>query len=77
MIGEIVREIVEEVFGGAPFKVGDEVKHPSSRIVRIVDGQFMGTHGVSNHWTWKEILPDGSLGEEEHGYGWRPEQLQA
>ena len=28
----------------------------------------MGTRGISDHWTWKEIKADGSLGREKGGY---------
>jgi hypothetical protein len=66
-----VKEMVEHVVGSAPFKVGDRVKHPDGRLVQITSGQYWGEHGISNHWSWREVLPDGSLsGKEEHGYGW-------
>lgn len=67
-----VREMVEEVMGGAPFAIGDEVRSPDGRRVRIVNGQYWGEYGLSNFWYWREVLPDGTLGPEEHGYGWNP-----
>jgi hypothetical protein len=73
MLQDLAREIIEKVIGGPPFKIGDDVRHPSGRTVRITGGQYMGTYGLSNHWTWREVMLDGSLGKEEHGYGWRPE----
>jgi len=40
------------------------------KIIKIISGQFMGLYGVSNHWYWKEVLPDGNLSEETfNGYG--------
>jgi hypothetical protein len=66
----IAREVSEDVLGGPPFAIGDEVVHPSGRKVRIMSGQYWGTHGLSNHWTWQEVLADGSLGPAESGYGW-------
>jgi hypothetical protein len=58
--------------GGAPFAIGDRVKHPSGRTVEITGGQYWGTHGLSNFWDWREVLPDGSLStKKECGYGWR------
>ena len=65
-----IQDIVKEATGGAPFAVGDMVTHPDGRTVKIISGQFWGTHGLSNFWYWKEVLADGSLGPEEHGYGW-------
>jgi hypothetical protein len=65
-----VKSMTEEVLGAAPFKIGDVVKHPSGRTVKIIGGAYWGEHGLSNHWFWKEVLPSGKLGEEEYGYGW-------
>jgi hypothetical protein len=70
-VADWVREITEEVLGGPPFKIGDQVKHPSGRTVQITSGQYWGDYGISNHWHWREVLPDGTLSEkEEYGYGW-------
>lgn len=69
------KELTEEVMGGPPFAVGDQVKHPDGRTVQITSGQYWGEHGLSNFWYWREVLPDGSLSPtEEHGYGWRVEE---
>lgn len=72
-----VQELVREEIGGAPFAIGDVVKRPEpdGRMVKIVEGQYWGLHGLSNHWTWREVRTDGSLGEEEWGYGWHGEQM--
>lgn len=69
-----VRKMTEEVIGGPPFAIGDRVRHPSGRLVEITSGQYWGTYGLSNFWYWREVKPDGSLGEREHGYGWNPEK---
>lgn len=66
-----VKDLVEEVTGGPPFEIGDTVLHPSGRKVKITSGQYWGRYGISNFWYWREVKPDGSLGPEEHGYGWR------
>jgi len=66
----LAREVADDVLGGPPFAVGDEVLHPSGRKVRIISGQYWGTDGLSNHWTWQEVLPGGQLGPVETGYGW-------
>lgn len=69
-----VKDMTEEVCGGPPFAVGDKVTHPDGRTVQIIGGQYWGKHGLSNHWQWREVLPDGELAEQvENGYGWRPE----
>lgn len=70
----IAREVTEEVFGGAPWKIGDRVKHPDGRTVQITGGEYWGAYGgLSNHWQWREVLPNGKLAStEESGYGWRP-----
>ena len=65
-----VKEIVESSIDGHPLRIGEIVKHPDGRTVKITGGQFYGKHGVSNFWYWHEVLEDGTLGPEEHGYGW-------
>jgi len=65
-----VKEIIEDSIDGRPLRVGERVKHLDGRLVEITKGQFYGTYGVSNFWHWEEVLEDGSLGPEEHGYGW-------
>ncbi|MDO9333988.1 MAG: hypothetical protein Q7T57_05645 [Dehalococcoidales bacterium] len=66
----IAKEITEEVTGGTPFDIGDIVKHPDGRTVKIVEGEYWGEHGVSNFWRWREVMPNGKLGKIECGYGW-------
>lgn len=65
-------DLTEGVLGGPPFAVGDLVRHPDGRQVRIVAGQYWGRHGLSNHWSWREVFADGQEGPLEHGYGWQP-----
>lgn len=72
-VSHFARSITEEVLGGAPFKIGDVVKHPDGRKVQITGGQYWGEHGLSNWWSWCEMLPNGELGKSESGYGWQPE----
>lgn len=75
MVADWVKEMTEDVMGKAPFKVGQKVKHPDGRTVKITAGRYWGDHGISNFWYWCEVLPDGSLAaKEEHGYGWRSEK---
>jgi hypothetical protein len=65
-----VRELVEAEWP-CSMEVGIKTLHATDgREVLITSGRFWDTHGVSNWWTWREVLPDGSLGPEECGYGW-------
>lgn len=66
-----VQDLTESVTGGSPFEIGDVVQHPSGRTVKIIAGKYWGTYGLSNHWSWREVLADGKFGPEENGYGWR------
>jgi hypothetical protein len=67
------RELTENVLGASPFEIGQVVTHPDGRRVQITGGQYWGAHGLSNFWTWQEVLADGTLsGEREQGYGWMP-----
>lgn len=65
-----VKQLVEEVCGGAPFKIGDVVTHPDGRKVKIMSGQYWSAYGLSNFWTWREVRGSGRYGKEESGYGW-------
>lgn len=69
---EIAKEVTESVLGKNQIEVGLAVRHYSGRTVRITSGQFWGSSGgISNHWHWREIMPDGSLSEtEEACYGY-------
>lgn len=64
-----VKDLVEGAIGPSPLHIGQRIKHESGCTVQIMDGQFWGTHGLSNFWYWQEVLPDGSLGRRGHGYG--------
>jgi hypothetical protein len=66
-----VKDIVEDVLGGAPFKIGDAVRHPDGRRVKIIGGTYWGEFGLSNFWEWREVLPNNKFGPVESGYGWR------
>lgn len=68
MLRKIARDITYEFFGNA-LEV-DAYFVYDGRPIRIISGQFMGTYGISNHWHWKEVLPNGDLSaNEETGYG--------
>lgn len=69
-VADWAKDLVADVVGKAPFKIGDIVKHPSGRTVKIIEGQYWGERGLSNFWYWKEVHPNGILGPVEHGYGW-------
>ena len=49
--------------------IGNYYKY-MGRPVKIVSGQYWGTYGLSNHWSWRTVLPDGSLHKNKcSGYG--------
>ena len=74
MVQRWVKDLTESALGGAPFEIGDVVMHPDGYKVKITGGQYWGTHGLSNCWTWKKVLKNGKLSKDEYsGYGWRPE----
>jgi hypothetical protein len=64
-----VKDLVEKNIP-SQMEVGKILKHPDGRTVKITSGKYWGTHGLSNFWYWREVLPNGKLGKEEHGYGW-------
>lgn len=37
--------------------------------VEIINGQYWGTHGISNFWYWYRLDENGNRVREEHGYG--------
>lgn len=64
----IAKDLTHEYFGNS-LAVGKYFIY-RRRPIKIVDGQFMGTHGLSNFWDWKEVLPSGELSKKEKsGYG--------
>lgn len=66
-----VKKLVEDTMGSAPFKIGDIVKHPDGRTVKIVSGRYWGRYGLSNHWGFSEVLKNGRISKKiEYGYGW-------
>jgi len=69
-LAALTQEISSAV-GCESWDKGDILELKDGRRGLIVGGQYMGQHGLSNHWTWREILADGQLGPEENGYGWR------
>lgn len=70
MVEQWVKDIVEDTLGKSSMKIGKVIKHPDGRKVKVIDGQYWGTYGLSNFWHWREVKADGSLGPDEHGYGW-------
>jgi hypothetical protein len=67
-----IEEIRDSVIGQSSLAVGKVVTHPDGRKVKIVGGYYYDPiyNRLSNHWTWREVKADGSLGPIENGYGW-------
>ena len=71
MVRGWVKDIVEEGQEGRNLRVGDIVRHPDGRLVKILAGQFWGRYGISNFWDWAEVTKKGVISEKiESGYGW-------
>lgn len=71
MVDQWVKDLCENTFGKSSMKVGKIIQHPDGYKVKVIDGQYWGTHGLSNFWYWQRVLPDGKLSKKvEHGYGW-------
>ena len=69
-----VRQLTEEAIGGSALRVGGRYLHPEDGEIEVTDGQYWGTHGVSNFWHWTVV----ATGEKKHGYGGRwPEAVKA
>ena len=45
------------------YKIGDVYK------VEIIDGQYWGTFGLSNFWSWYRLDENGNSVRKESGYG--------
>lgn len=45
-----------------------EVRIINGKLSLITGGNYYGDRGVSNHWTWRTIRKDGTLGKEYGGY---------
>ena len=62
--------MLAELAARSQMVVGKTLYHPDGRRVRITGGAYLRNGRVSNWWDWRPVLPDGSLGETESGYGW-------
>jgi len=71
MVEQWVKDIVEQSYGKSSMEIGKIITHPDGYKVKIVDGQYWGTYGLSNFWYWHKVKKDGSLTKKKyHGYGW-------
>ncbi len=64
----VADKIKKEHLKPPPFEVGDTVKRQDGRSVKITGGAFLVDGRLSNFWYWREVMPNGALGEEERGY---------
>lgn len=71
-LAAIAQQMNQELAGGSSMEIGKTLQHPDGRTVKVTSGCFLDpVYGrVSNYWHWNEILPNGSIGPDEHGYGW-------
>ncbi|MEO9521676.1 MAG: hypothetical protein ABJC88_16865 [Parasphingorhabdus sp.] len=66
MVSDWIKDFTESTIGGAPFAIGDIVRHPEHGKVEITGGQYWGAHGLSNFWDYTAL----DTGEKHNGYGW-------
>lgn len=75
---KIAEDMTREIFGNE-IEVGKYYLYsPNGQaekkgyLIKIIGGFFLDPiyHRLSNHWAWKRVKKDGSLGDEiERGYG--------
>lgn len=54
-----------------PLFVGGVFEDPQTRrLVYVESGAYEVDHRISNHWTFREIEKDGTLGRSYSSYGW-------
>lgn len=72
VLANLAKQINQEFAAKSSMKIGEIIKHPDGRLVEVVAGTYLDkTYGrISNWWTWRPLLLDGTLGPEESGYGW-------
>lgn len=71
-----VRDLTEEVMP-QQFDIGDVITSPDGRRVKIVGGEYWGEHGLSNFWSFREVMGNGKLSKKlEHSYGWNPPEKE-
>jgi hypothetical protein len=72
-LARIAREMNAKLASQSSMQIGATIPdRAGTRMVKVASGYYLDPiyHRVSNWWTWNEVLPDGSLGPEESGYGW-------
>ena len=66
--------VLAKKIGGEPvfsseWQIGDVYRDEKGSLIYLTGGSYMGAYGVSNHWTWRIVNKDGTLGNIETGYG--------
>lgn len=72
-LSEVVASMNESSAAKSAMKIGEVITHPDGYQVKVLSGQYLDStyRRVTNFWTWARVNEDGSLGEEESGYGWQ------
>ncbi len=68
-LDRIAKDLTYEYFGNS-LAVGRYFIY-REKPIKIIDGFFLDpVYGrLSNHWEWRRVLPDGTLGRRGSGYG--------
>jgi hypothetical protein len=65
MVQQWVKDLVSDTMGDAPVvAIGKQYTLVDGRKIQITAGRLWGEHGISNFWSWKDVLPDGTLVEK-------------
>lgn len=52
------------------FRIGSVYQRLSGKLIYITSGSYIGGYDrISNHFHWRYLKKDGTLGKEGHGYG--------
>ena len=66
---KVAQNLTEEYFGNS-LEIGKCFIY-KGKPIKITHGYFLDPiyHRLSNHWTWRKVLSNGSLGKKGEGYG--------
>jgi hypothetical protein len=68
-LSKIAQDLNKKYFGNS-LEIGKYFLY-KGKPIKITHGHFLDPtyHRLSNHWTWRRVLSNGSLGKKDEGYG--------
>jgi hypothetical protein len=66
---KIAHDLNDKYFGNS-LEIGKYFLY-KGKPIKITHGHFLDPtyHRLSNYWTWRKVLSNGSLGKKDEGYG--------